>query len=50
MVKSSGGSMASVPGQGSTPYDWPRRIGNGLSDIVNYGHNRLEISVITKLL
>ena len=41
--------MASVPGQGSTPYDWPRRIGNGLSDIVNYGHNRLEISVITKL-
>jgi hypothetical protein len=36
-------------GQGSTPCDWPRRIRNNLSDIVNYGHSRLEISVITKL-
>jgi hypothetical protein len=34
---------------GFIPSDWPRRIGDSLSDMVNYRHNRLEISVFTKL-
>jgi hypothetical protein len=36
-------------GQALTLYNWPRRIGNSLSGIVNYRHNCLVISVITKL-
>jgi hypothetical protein len=39
----------SPPCQGYTPCDWPKRIGASLSDIVNYRHNCLEISVFTKL-
>jgi hypothetical protein len=38
-----------VLGQALTPYNWPRRIGDSLSRIVNYRHNCLVISVIAKL-
>jgi hypothetical protein len=40
---------AGPPSQDFAPYDWPRQIGESLSDMVNYRHKRLEISVITKL-
>jgi hypothetical protein len=36
-------------GQALTLYNWPRRNGDSLSGIVNYRHNCLVISVVTKL-
>jgi hypothetical protein len=49
MVQCLGKSVAGPANQGYTSCDWPRQIGESLSDMVNYCHKHLEISVITKL-
>jgi hypothetical protein len=41
--------VAVSPNKVSTFCDWPRRVGDSLYNFVNYCHDRLEISVITKL-